>query len=553
MGAMDPEGNSSNDLGGDLKLEQMATDSATYADMLQYTRGASINYLPVELLLLIFKVLAEEHPDSLCSLLRVNKQWHSILSSEHVAWQNLVMNDAEFGDGSTLRGMAKMWFRRADPLPVDVNLQTRRRDSMIPIMSYLLPNVHRWGNVTFFERRMHFRFAQRATPSHDSPSPQESLESVLVTIQPRKSVSSDLEVPLSHVGSPSVASFEPKPYKTVNFQDNSSYLKELFVLGVRSLPQPEMVAPFMTVTSLTLVNHSTEIDFPTHQAIPFLSAFPALENLRFSNHNELAMVLDPEYRADCHQVMPALLPRLHYLAVMGICSSRCILTHLALPKMTVLHLIHINSSTEYDHPRMSDPGDSDDEANDFSRSPWTDHATGMGLRNLFRHGIPPLRELIMDYADLRTKDFKWLFERMPELELFYIVASDLSDNVVGALSVSEDAPESEECAHEESSANVTGLWNTDNLAHYMQRRRHSRQILLPRLTRLKLTKCQKTSGDAVVQMVRSRVRAASEGRIAMLTELSLVECSQVTETHHLQLQALVPSIPNLIYVPGFEE
>ena len=109
MGAMDPEGNSSNDLGGDLKLEQMATDSATYADMLQYTRGASINYLPVELLLLIFKVLAEEHPDSLCSLLRVNKQWHSILSSEHVAWQNLVMNDAEFGDGSTLRGMAKMW------------------------------------------------------------------------------------------------------------------------------------------------------------------------------------------------------------------------------------------------------------------------------------------------------------------------------------------------------------------------------------------------------------------------------------------------------------
>ena len=120
---------------------------------------------------------------------------------------------------------------------------------------------------------------------------------------------------------------------------------------------------------------------------------------------------------------------------------------------------------------MSDPGDSDDEANDFSRSPWTDHATGMGLRNLFRHGIPPLRELIMDYADLRTKDFKWLFERMPELELFYIVASDLSDNVVGALSVSEDAPESEECAHEESSANVTGLWNTDNLAHYMQRQR----------------------------------------------------------------------------------
>ena len=51
------------------------------------------------------------------------------------------------------------------------------------------------------------------------------------------------------------------------------------MLGIRSLPPPDHLAPFRTVTSLVLMNASTECDFPMHHAAPFLAAFPALEAL----------------------------------------------------------------------------------------------------------------------------------------------------------------------------------------------------------------------------------------------------------------------------------
>lgn len=547
MGASDPELNTSGDLGGEL--EQMVIASKVHSSISNNT-STPIGYLPVELLSIIFGLCAQDDPDSLCVLELVNKQWHEILSSEHAPWQNLRLTDTVF-DPVAVRNKTRLWFKRADTLPVHVNLDTRRRDSLLPMLSYLIPELHRWGEITFLERRLHFRFTPRPMSTAGMPLADARLESMLVTIQPLRDVPTDLTTSLNQIHSPSLNTYthDQRSRSVVNFQDtNAVYLKELLVLGVRSLPSPETVLPFSTVTTLTLVNQSTDIDFPTHQSIPFLSAFPALQSLRFSNHNELAMVLDPDYRPDCSSIVPVVLPHLRFLVVMGICSSRCVLSHLATPNLSALHLIHINSSTEYDHPRMYEPGDSDDEANDFSRSPWTDHATGMGLRNLFRNGVPPLRELVMDYADLRTKDFKWLFERMPGLETFHIVASDLSDNVVRALIVSEAAQSSH-----------TGDLDSDvcmdsTVEQQQQKTRESPgKILLPRLSRLKLAKCQRMTGDTVVLMVRSRVRAAVEGRVTMLKELGLMECSQVSESHSLELQELDPSISNFVYVPGFED
>jgi len=188
------------------------------------------------------------------------------------------------------------------------------------------------------------------------------------------------------------------------------------------------------------------------------------------------------------------------------------------PALERLQLMYINSSVEYDHPTAYAPGDSDDEARDFSRSPWTDRATGMGLRSLFGRCAPPLRELVMDFADLRTKDFKWAFGAMRELEILRVVASDMSDKVIAALSVKgeeEDTP-------------------------------------LPRLSKLYLDKCQKISGDVFVGMLESRMQAAEQGIVSGIEKAETLECTGITLEHSRRMRRLLGA-KNVRYRPAMGE
>jgi len=152
-------------------------------------------------------------------------------------------------------------------------------------------------------------------------------------------------------------------------------------------------------------------------------------------------------------------------------------------------------------------GDSDDEFSDYSQSPRSDHATGMGLRSLLSRSSPPLHVLEMDYADMRTKDFAWLFSRAQSLTDFRIVASDMADRVVRMLAPDASDP-----------------------------------LLLPRLRSLELINCQRLSGTAIVEAVRERARA-TDGLINKrratdvfpLEDVAVVGCVNFTIDDGLEL------------------
>ncbi|PAV17486.1 hypothetical protein PNOK_0755000 [Pyrrhoderma noxium] len=494
--------------------------------------------LPIELIILIFSFCIDDDADAPAILTRVCRQWREIMNDLPSLWSRLRLSDICF-NAKRLQAKVELWAsrrislsRNQEPieLPLDIDLDTRYRDSVIPLLSYIIPTADRWNVVSYMFSRMRLLFTKDATKAN--------LQTLLVTLTPRRSLEKgDLSDSLS---SPSPRAYwggreDPTMKDFSKSRKAGEHLKEIYVLGVRCLPTPEVLLPFTTVTMLVLMNSSTECDFPMHQVVPFLGAFPALELLEMANFNELFRVLSPEYRPNCQSIEPAVLPYLKRINVRGICSSRCLFSHLYAPRLETLVIVHVNSSRRFDHPLPGEPGDSDDEAHDFSRSPWTDHATGMGLRKMFayREGYnePVLRELIMDYADLRTKDFKWLFSRLTRLEKFHIVASDMSDNVIRALTVdgnTDYCPPSApnlECA----AAPIP---------------------ILPKLTQLRLAKCQRISGSEILRMVASRITAAAHKRTSPIEELIITRCSGVTPSHHRELQSIFPENGRLTYAHG---
>ncbi|KAF8272260.1 hypothetical protein EI94DRAFT_386046 [Lactarius quietus] len=131
----------------------------------------------------------------------------------------------------------------------------------------------------------------------------------------------------------------------------------------------------------------------------------------------------------------------------------------------------------------------------------------MGLRSLLGRSSPPLRVLEMDYADMRTKDFAWLFSRAESLTEFRIVASDMADRVIHMLAPDSDGT-----------------------------------VLLPKLRSLELINCQRLNGRAIVEAIRERVRMTDgpivEGRtidIFPLEDVAVLGCTNFTTDDGLEL------------------
>lgn len=181
------------------------------------------------------------------------------------------------------------------------------------------------------------------------------------------------------------------------------------------------------------------------------------------------------------------------------------------------------------YPYEPEDGDSDDENQDFSQSPWSDHATGMGLRSLIRRSNPPLQVLAMDYADMRTKDFEWCFDRMDSLLEFRIVASDMSDKVIAMLAPYAEQPslpaspirpveeEGEALDNPDTDSSDGGGSNFPSPtsdgppAHpFPDASSTPLQVRMPRLTSLELWNCQRLTGDAIVHALRARTRYTDE-------------------------------------------
>ncbi|EIM81578.1 uncharacterized protein STEHIDRAFT_171889 [Stereum hirsutum FP-91666 SS1] len=199
-------------------------------------------------------------------------------------------------------------------------------------------------------------------------------------------------------------------------------------------------------------------------------------------------------------------------------------------------------------------GDSDDEFPDFSQSPFSDHATGMGLRSLLTRCNPPLKVLEMDYADMRTKDFEWFFGRADRLEEFRIVASDMSDRVMSRFAPFDfditppSSPEPEEAEH---------LLRED--PEEFERIRMSRRepieitgLRMSCLKRLELYNCQVVSGEAIVDALTRRCRAADDfptwpssagwserQNWRRLEHVAVVGCGKFGQTHAMELTDLL--------------
>ncbi|KZV89736.1 hypothetical protein EXIGLDRAFT_695348 [Exidia glandulosa HHB12029] len=167
------------------------------------------------------------------------------------------------------------------------------------------------------------------------------------------------------------------------------------------------------------------------------------------------------------------LPSLRRLDLKETCAARDLLSHIHVPALEELRMFQLNVSFIGFDDAYHEMGDSDDEAGDYSRSPYSDRLTGMGMRSLLRRCSPPLRFLDFDFVDMRTKDFLWCFHNLPYLEVFRVVASDMSDTVIRAL----------------SKPDARGVWP------------------LPRLRHLTLAECNQITQKAVLSVIRARCAA----------------------------------------------
>jgi len=422
-----------------------------------------IEGLPPELLIEIFACCALIDPLVPLTLRKVSRWWKAITNSSPKVWQFIYLDNKTMSI-QCLRTQAEVWLERSVPLPIDVEVNVESPDMILPILSPLLPAIERWRSF-----RMTGKREEHATKAN-LPITRESLDSLHISVH----------------------------------DDNGGLSKETFMLEwlnhcsmnvwLLDLPCSHLLAP-LRFTNITITEDPvSDIHMQPRIILDFLTACPELETFFFSGwqHNDD----HPE------TILPVVsLPNLHTLQLKNTCLTRTILSSIYTPHLMDLCLAHLN--VEFPFPGdYHEEGDSDDEAHDFSQSPWSDHATGMGLRKLLSRCHPPIKCLEMDFSDMRTKDFKHIWDRLPLLESFSIVASDMSDKVVNLL----------------KPFTLPGM---DGTVH----------VRLPRLRHLALYNCQRLSGDAIVEALAARVRHTDAQPLQSLVEVAVITCEGFTHQH----------------------
>ncbi|KAG6836681.1 hypothetical protein H0H93_004971 [Arthromyces matolae] len=281
--------------------------------------------------------------------------------------------------------------------------------------------------------------------------------------------------------------------------------KSSMQLYILHLPSANLVAPLWMTTLKISEDSLSNFHCSPKDILIFLSACPLLQVFSFRgwHHNE------PPSPDDYHLPVVKLL-HLHTLQLKNTCMTRAILSHLDTPRLVNLNLEHLNTEFALEG-EYQEEGDSDDEANDFSQSPSTDRATGMGLRNLIKRCNPPIRTLNMDYSDLRTKDFEFVFDKLRWLEEFRIVASDMSDSVISLF------------------------------RPYTLSGEQTPRIRLPQLRLLSLYNCNRLSGDAVVDALSERETYTNHPSTwaQPLNNVRIFTCDRIHSEHAEKLTQLL--------------
>lgn len=280
---------------------------------------------------------------------------------------------------------------------------------------------------------------------------------------------------------------------------------------------PNEISTPLQFTTLSITEQSLCSTLPDPAAVlGLLQACPRLESFTLSGWK------NPEVH-EFHNLPVVSLPRLHTMHLRRTTLARAILSNVDVPSLSKLYLANLNVSYNVGS-EFYEPGDSEDEAHDYSQSPWSDQATGMGLRNLITRCSPPIKTLEMDFSDMRTKDFIYVFDRLTQLEDFLIVASDMSNAVIRLLKPYDEA------ALADSSSWTSTSQETDHDTCLSPS--PSLSVRLPRLRNLELYNCHRMSGDAVVETLMQRVRYTDRFTPAdTMQELIIDDCDLFKAGH----------------------
>ena len=495
----------------------------------------SIENLPAELLIDIFEKCSWSAPLTPLTLSLVCHMWHDIVSTSPRVWQLISLQDVRNHNVvaiEKLQRQANIWLANSSPLPFDVmvDFQAHSQEQFLAIISILIGGLDRWASCTFVRgkhkemvdisrivlaARAHSDYTDSDSSDEDSESEEHGERS---TSHAGKAVVDHLEVIVDEAVGLRLQSDDEdgSDLEDSDDEDEDTDLEGKLptfrrlrtgsiVLNypVPNLPLPSQINP-MGITVLTITETGLGPPNPI-RLLRFLTAFPEIETLTFDGH-----ALEPDYEED--DVPPVVtLPKLYELTIGSTCSIRMILSHLIVPGLTRLYLQHLNTDATIPNQPTGEDGDSEDEAHDYSQSPSSDHATGMGLRMLQKRSNPPLRVLDMDYSDLRTKDFLFCFDNFSLLREFRIVASDMSDRVIEMLAPYDDPS-------------------------------GRREIRLPYLKELELYHCQRVTGSTIVNALRERASFVDRSPIhPRMDHISVVGCAEVLPEHNLALSVIFGS------------
>ncbi|KAN0123282.1 hypothetical protein V8E52_002614 [Russula decolorans] len=507
--------------------------------------------LPTELLVDVFTWCAHSDALSAITLSNVCWRWKAVTDNSPCLFQYIVLDDRSLSFHLANR-IANFYLARSCGLPFDVDINVISRDNLLPLLSPFLNHLNRWRSCTIGGAREEaVRFGEFWDRGNGEPKLEE-LEIDVLDIAEVDAITENIQAQAAAVGDPPPPGTF-KPY-TISLTSNLLYMTVI----MSKLPSPLTLSPLRFVM-LSIKESALTLSIRPDDLLRFLTVCPELEFFSFTGSlPELVITLEDTL----HPPPIVSLPRLRSLILHGTLATRIILSYLHTPALQELYLERLNVDSEFpvlnpylplpsrkatdpslvppqssstepqtntsEHPSSLNPtenlhppsrslafgfecaledGDSDDGFSDFSQSPHSDHATGMGLRSLLSRSSPPLSVLEMDYADMRTKDFAWLFSRARSLTDFRIVASDMADRVVRMLAPDENGT-----------------------------------TLLPRLRSLELVNCQRLSGTAVVEAIRARARAtdgySTDGRtvdVSPLEDVAVVRCANFTINDGLEL------------------
>lgn len=482
---------------------------------------APIDRIPVELLIEIFALCTGDDAPLIPLVLgEVRRAWHSIVYSVPDLWRRVSLDDHQRSIAAS-HAQAALWLEHSGSQPLDIHIRLAHVDSLLPLLIPFFPHVRRCRTCEItgkVEEKIEF------SRLVDDPS-QADLYHLGITLK------GEMELEDGELTSRAPTLSQYPPY--LSSRGPGLFNKLCMRVTMMGLP-PKRRMSSLVIRSLTIMENSLEVTPDPVRFIEFLTFCPMLEELRFSGYPHEPC---PSHRRIHIPIAPLL--HLHTLIIRSTCAVRAVLSHIHTPALTSLYLEHTNMEFELLHSDAyvvdAEEGDSEDEAHDFSQSPFSDHGTGMGLRSLIKRSRPPLEVLDMNYADMRTKDFRWCFEHLDTLREFRIVASDMSDKVVSLL-----APYPLEPVVRYDVATDEYRAEQERVEEYNDA---SYRVRMPRLTTLELHNCHRLTGDTVVRAIGARAqytdRFADGEACRRMRRVTVVGCEGFQPRH---IMSLLPTL-----------